>query len=138
MGLLTDILKEIPQAAVLKEKIAGIEAKYAAAETENAILKDDLREAKAEIAKLKKQVEELTHTDDLNDAEIMILESISQHQDVNIISVAKNFEIDRGRVEYHIQRLIELKYVDFKGFAFDGIYLIQQKGREALMDRGLI
>ena len=42
MGLLTDILKEIPQAAVLKEKIADIEAKYAASDTENAILKDDL------------------------------------------------------------------------------------------------
>ena len=45
MGLLTDILKEIPQAAVLREKIASIEAKYAAADTENAILKDDLRQA---------------------------------------------------------------------------------------------
>ena len=53
MGLLTDILKEITQAAVLKEKIAEIEAKYAAAGTENAILKDDLRKANAEIVKLK-------------------------------------------------------------------------------------
>src|SRR5215813_11003124 len=78
MGLLTDILKEIPQAAVLKEKIADIEAKYAASDTENAILKDDLRRAKTEIAKLKQQVEKLSHKEDLNDAEVELLLSISQ------------------------------------------------------------
>lgn len=60
MGLLTDILKEIPQAAVLKEKIATIEDKYAATETANAILKDDLREAKAQIKQLQDQTEKLT------------------------------------------------------------------------------
>ena len=77
MGLLTDILKEIPQAVVLKEKIADIEAKYATADTENAILKDDLREARAEIRKLQEQIEELTHEEDLNETEIGLLREIA-------------------------------------------------------------
>jgi len=57
MGWLVDTLKEIPLSAVLKEKIATIEDKYAATETQNKILEGDLRKANAEIAKLKKQVE---------------------------------------------------------------------------------
>jgi predicted nuclease with TOPRIM domain len=138
MSLFTDILKGLPENAVLRSKVADAETRYAALETENAILKDDLRDANTEIRKLKKQIEELTHTDNLNEAEITLLQSVSKHQDVNIVSVAQKFGIDRGRVEYHIQRLIDLKYVDFKGFDFDGIYLIEQKGREALMTRGLI
>ena len=73
MGLLSDILKEIPQAAVLKEKKGDIEAKYAASDTENAILKDDLRKAKAEIARLEKQIEELTYKDELDDVEREII-----------------------------------------------------------------
>jgi DNA-binding NtrC family response regulator len=50
-----ELLKEIPLSAVLKEKIAAIEAKYAATEAENATLKDDLRKAKGEIETLKNQ-----------------------------------------------------------------------------------
>lgn len=138
MGLIDDILKGLPANAVLREQITQLNTQKAAAETENAILKDDLRQAKAEITQLKKQLEESTHKDDLNEAELTLLQSVLQHQDVNIGSVAQKFGIDRGRVEYHIQRLIDSGYVDFKGFDFDGIYLIQQKGRESLMSRGLI
>lgn len=70
MGLIDDILKGLPANAVLREQITQLNAQKAAAETENAILKDDLRQAKAEIAKLKKQIEELTHIDDLNETEL--------------------------------------------------------------------
>ena len=53
-----DLLKEIPLSAVLKEKIAALEANYAATAAENATLKDDLRKAKAEIETRKKQIEQ--------------------------------------------------------------------------------
>jgi len=138
MGLFDDILKGLPANAVLREQITQLNTQKAAAETENAILKDDLRHAKAEMAKLKKQIEELTHTDDLNDTELELLQNFSKHQSINVVSIARKLELDRGRIEYHIQRLIDLEYVTFKGFAFDGIYLLQQRGREALMSRGLI
>jgi DNA-binding NtrC family response regulator len=54
----SDLLKEIPLSADLKRKIAEIETKYAATETENVILKDDLRKARAEIETLKNQIEQ--------------------------------------------------------------------------------
>ena len=47
MGLLTDILKEVPLSTELRKKIAKTEAENDALKTENVILKDDLREAKA-------------------------------------------------------------------------------------------
>jgi fructose-specific phosphotransferase system component IIB len=58
MGLFTDILKGLPENAVLRSKVAKAEERYGALETENAILKDDLRDAKAVIAELKQQVKD--------------------------------------------------------------------------------
>src|SRR5690242_10691631 len=102
MGLLTDILKEIPQAAVLKEKIASIEAKYAASDTENAILKDDLRKANAKIKELEKQVGELKPSDDdFDEAELRILMLLSttgtrhQHAFIKEITEQLNMHIER-------------------------------------------
>src|SRR5689334_11553142 len=69
MGWLIDTLKEIPLSAVLKEKVAAIEDKYAATETQNKILEGDLRKANAKVAELQKQVEQLTHKDDLDETE---------------------------------------------------------------------
>jgi len=53
-----DLLKEIPLSADLRKKVAEIEANYAATESENALLRDDLRKAKAEIETLKNQIEQ--------------------------------------------------------------------------------
>lgn len=141
MGLLTDILKEIPQAAVLKEKIANIEAKYAAADTENAILKDDLREAKGLIAELKQQVKELSHIDDLNDVEINLLHEIADKGvDNSAISImAPWFNGSEARLAYHFNRLstagyIVLVYGDDSG----GHFAATQKGLELLVEKNLI
>lgn len=57
MGWLADLFREIPLSVIQQEKIAQVEAKYVATEAEKASLKDDLRQAKAEITKLKKQIE---------------------------------------------------------------------------------
>jgi hypothetical protein len=51
MSLFTDILKGLPENAVLRSKVADAEARYAALETENAILKDDLRDARIRVIK---------------------------------------------------------------------------------------
>jgi predicted RNase H-like nuclease (RuvC/YqgF family) len=144
MGLLTDILKEIPQAAVLKEKIATIEAKYAASDTENAILKDDLREAKAEIAKLKNQVEELSHKE-LHDTEIEILRRIVLHSpDNSFLSVMFQepgiSREQRERLTYHATNLETCGYIEggYIDEDFGEQYSLTQKGREALIAKNII
>ena len=65
MGLVSDILKEIPLSAVLKEKIVAIEAENASLQTEVAILKDDLREAKAENKRLTDEINNLKQSETL-------------------------------------------------------------------------
>ena len=142
MGLLTDILKEIPQAVVLKEKIADIEAKYAAADTENAILKDDLRKAQAEIAKLKKQIEELTHSDNLDEIEMQLLQRIVRYGPDNqyVRVFTQNMGLQRQRIEYHLQRLIETGYVESGLYDadFGDHYELTQKARSLLIREGLL
>ncbi|MGD0650025.1 MAG: hypothetical protein ABSA97_02620 [Verrucomicrobiia bacterium] len=60
MGVITDILKEVPLSAVLKERLTDAESKMAILEKENAHLKAenqnlrvDLQKAHAEIERLK-------------------------------------------------------------------------------------
>jgi predicted transcriptional regulator len=142
MGLLTDILKEIPQAAVLKEKIAAIEAKYAAADTENAILKDDLRKANTEIAKLRKQVEDLTPKDDLDEIEMQLLQRIVKYgPDNQYVGVfTQDMGLQRQRIEYHLQRLLEIGYVESGLYDsdFGEHYELTQKARSLLIRNGLL
>ena len=64
MSIITDILKEIPLSAVLKERLADADTKMAALERENASLKTenkslriDLKTAQDEIERLKQQPE---------------------------------------------------------------------------------
>jgi predicted nuclease with TOPRIM domain len=137
MGLLTDILKEIPQAAVLKEKIADIEAKYAAADTENAILKDDLRKANAEIAKLKKQVEELTHKDGLDETESGILTLLADGQ-LTHNSLRNVLELPEERLSYYLRRLMDDKYIRSgpETSSRQRRFTLDQKGREYLIKVG--
>jgi hypothetical protein len=73
MGFLTDLFKEIPLSAVLKEKIATFEGENAALKTEVAILKDDKRKLEAENKRLKNEKESFTHTDDLHESVVKTL-----------------------------------------------------------------
>ena len=141
MSLLTDILKEIPQAVVLKEKISDIEAKYAAADTENAILKDDLRKANAEITKLKKQIEDLTHKDDLDQAEIDILKRMAD-MGVDVFAMDRvqlEVAMTPARLRLLINRLREKGYAEYVyGDDWGAHYAPTQKGLELLAAKDLI
>jgi chromosome segregation ATPase len=140
MSWITDLLKEVPLSAVLKEKIATIEAKYAATETENAILKDDLRDAKAEIAKLKKQAEELAHTDDdLHETERDLLTAIAElDKDARGDILAAALKLHPQRADFHLHKLKESGYVGSVSFGDSPRYYLHQKAREYLISHGLI
>jgi predicted RNase H-like nuclease (RuvC/YqgF family) len=148
MGWLFGLLKEIPLSAVLKEKITSIEAKHAAIDTENAILKDDLRHAKTEIAKLTKQVEQLSHKEEpphveLDDTEIDLLKLIADlgydNSTTEMIRLNRK-QIPEQKLEYHLERLVQA------GFILNVIYLpeagwffaMTQEGRTFLVGKGLL
>ena len=139
MSLFSDILKGLPENAVLRDKVREAEADQAKLETENAILKDDLRSAKAEITKLKNQIEKVAHVE-LDKTHVEILKMLSDNR---IQPYAIVFSIALGlneqRIEYHLEQLIDLGYIH-RNFGLDtpDWYELLQKGREYLIQNGLL
>ena len=56
MGVLADVLKEIPTNSVLRERLALVEAKFAALETENDRLRDEVATLKGTVESLRRLV----------------------------------------------------------------------------------
>jgi|SRR5215213_9031757 len=139
MGLFDDILKGLPANAVLREQITQLNAQKAATETENAILKDDLRHAKVEIAKLKKQIEEHEYSDpDFDDVETRILSALGDSDSENE-RIASWFifilNLHPERFNYAIERLIARDFVHKHA---DASYSLAQKGRGYLVRNNLL
>ena len=112
MGALFDLLKEVPLSAVLKEKIAAMEAENGALSTENAILKDDNRKLQAEIIKLKDEIERLTHTFDLDEPKKSILVLLAKHDgSLTIHDLEFLSEIQRIHLDYHLHELAKHDFV---------------------------
>ena len=69
MGIIIDILKEIPLSAVLREKIIDLEKKMSSLEAENLVLKAELQKSKLIIEQQIKKIEaleKLSHNTSLN------------------------------------------------------------------------
>ncbi len=142
MGLFDDILKGLPVNSVLREQVSQLNAQKAAADEQNAILKDDLREAKAEIAQLKKQVEELAHKDDLDLETLEVLKAVSDLGERAYIGfLERALSSMRPQViRYHLENLKEAEYLRFGVIhRMNGAqYVLTQKARKLLLDRGLL
>ena len=141
MSIFADILKGLPANPVLREKLSAAEAKQAELETENAILKDDLRKANTEIANLKRRVEELRHADDIDEIELRLLNQIAHLDYDNAFAenIAHGLELSPARVDYHIQRLEDWGYVEC-GLVddFGPHYSPTQEGRALLLKKNLL
>jgi hypothetical protein len=142
MGFLTDLLKDIPLSANLQEKLRTLEAKYAAVETENAILKDDKRKLEAENKRLKQEIESLTHTDDITEIERKILALFGDpNGDHTAEGIVEELRLHPTKVDYYLEALVNKRYIRQAGVyaVSEPIpYYIEQKGREYLIENNLI
>lgn len=142
VGLFDDILKGLPVNPLLREKVADAEARYAAAQTENAGLKDDLREAKAQIAKLKNQVEEFSHSKDLDKLETLLLGLLADPTiEHDAEALARGLNEHPTRIKYHLERLVSEGLIIQSEFFIGGSpvpYYLTQQGREYLVKNDLI
>jgi hypothetical protein len=57
MGIITDILKEIPLSAVLREKIVDLETKMSALEAENLVLKKENSDLNSLVVNLRQEIQ---------------------------------------------------------------------------------
>jgi len=113
MGVLTDILKEIPLSAVLKERLAAAEDRMGTLEKETATLKNENTHLRLENANLRQQVQKLqpvAHA--LSEDQVRILQLLDKaRENIPVVKVAANLSVDVARVEYLIIKLREEEYI---------------------------
>jgi transposase len=137
MGLIDDILKGLPENALLRAQMRELADKYAALETENAILKDDIRKLQAENKRL-------TDVGVLDDIEIKILILLANpNRFPNKQYIGSELGLDKVRLEYFLSEL------SAKGFIYNELsrdpvdgepigYYLQHYGRGYLIKNKLI
>jgi predicted nuclease with TOPRIM domain len=137
MGLIDDILKGLPENALLRAQMRELADKYAALETENAILKDDIR-------KLQAENERLTAVDALDEMEIKILILLANpNRFPNKQYIATELGLDKIRLEYFLKDLSTRGYIydEFSPNPVEGEpvgYYLQHHGKEYLIKNKLV
>jgi len=138
MGWLTDLFHEMPLSDELRRKLATVEAESDTLKTENVLLKDDLREAKAEIIRLEKRLDQFTHRPELDQVDVNILTEIALNSDPAAPYLAAKLSLDLGILEFRLQRLIEIDYLSTWTIGGSERYSLQPKSREYLVKHNLI
>jgi hypothetical protein len=146
MGIFTDLLKEVPLSAVLKEKLLDAEAKYAASETQVSLLEIDLKKANIQIKELQAENQRLKDEintfsqapPELHETAQKILRVFASH---NVDRLGKNallnlVQANQIEVNYYLDELEENGYLEPAGFnrGEGGAYRLGQKGRKYLME----
>ena len=133
MGIIIDILKELPLNAVLRDKLQKLEKKYDDLEAENNKLKKENRD-------LKKKLKEFTDTNELNENEVKILLLLSSaNQELTANMIASSLDLNLTKTEYYLERMYK-EYVyshDYCNGRASEWYLIQ-KGKEYLIKNDLL
>ena len=138
MGWLTDLFTDVPLSAELRAKLADVEAENDALKTDNLLLKDDLREAKAQALRLEKKLDQYTHHPELDEADIRILKEVALTSEPAAAYLSKKLNIDFGVVDFRLAQLTETDYLS--AWSIGGIerYSLRPKGREYLIRHNLI
>lgn len=138
MGWLTDLFKDVPISVELREKLAAVEAENDSLKTDNVILKDDLRESKAQILRLEKKLDQYTHHPELDEADVLILKEVALASEPAADYLSKKLNIDLGVVDFRLEQLTETEYLG--AWCIGGIerYSLRPKGREYLIKHNLV
>ena len=138
MGWLTDLFKDVPLSNELRDKLATIEEENDALKTDNVILKDDLREAKARIIRLEKRIDEFTHHPELDETDVLILKEIALTSDPAASYLAERLNLAMPVLEFRLERLTEIDYLSTWNIGGAERYSLQPKSREYLIRNNLI
>ena len=144
MGFLLDLLKDVPLSANLLEKVRSYERDNAALKTENAILKDDLREARSRIKELETKLGVATQKPDLHEHERAILRYLFR---TNVDHILSSITADLGfsspqEAKYYLEKLVERGFINLPPrrsvvHRFPQ-YTLRQPGREYVIENNLM
>jgi predicted RNase H-like nuclease (RuvC/YqgF family) len=138
MGWLTDIFKDVPLSPELREKLATVEAESDALKTDNVILKDDLREARAQILALEKRLEQFAHHSELDEIDAIILKEIALTSEPAATYLVTKLNLELSVVELRLEQLTDLDYLSTWSIGGVERYSLEPKGREYLIKKNLI
>jgi predicted RNase H-like nuclease (RuvC/YqgF family) len=138
MGWLTDLFKDTQLSPQLREKLAAVESEVDALKTDNVLLKDDLREAKGQVLRLEKKLDEFTHRPELDQTDVQILKEIALTTDPEITYLARRLTVEKGVLEFRLQRLADIDYLSTWTIGGSERYSLEAKGREYLVKHNLI
>jgi predicted transcriptional regulator len=133
MGWITDLLKEIPLSAVLKDELGKLEA-------EHERTKRDLKEANDENLRLKETLKKFESRDQLEDTEIKILVSLV-HKGGRLTTelVAIHLQIDVTRAQYFLTSLTEAEFISAAHSSVAATsYQLVHRGYEYLVRNNLV
>ncbi|HKR61500.1 MAG TPA: hypothetical protein VJS64_17570 [Pyrinomonadaceae bacterium] len=143
--MLNDILEGVPLSAELRQQIAKIEAESDrlktendGLKTENVMLKDNLRETKAQIMTLEKRIDQFTHNPELDETDILILKEIALTTDPVASYIAEKLNLSLTIIEFRLQRLIDIDYLSTWSIGGAERYSLQSKSQEYLIKNNLI
>jgi predicted nuclease with TOPRIM domain len=137
MGWLTDLFKDVSLPPELRAKLAAVETENDSLKTDNVILKDDLRQAKAELLRLEKRLDQYTHNPELDETDVSILKEIALTSEPAASYLAAKLRIELGALDFRLEQLTETDYLS--AWSIGGIerYSLRPKGREYLIRHNL-
>jgi predicted nuclease with TOPRIM domain len=138
MGWLTDLFKDVALPDELRAKLAAVEAENDSLKTDNVLLKDDLRQAKAQVLRLEKRLDQYTHTPDLDEMDVSILKEVAVTSEPAASYLSAKLSIELGALDFRLEQLTETDYLS--AWSIGGIerYSLRPKGREYLIRHNLI
>lgn len=138
MGWLTDLFTTVPLSPQLREKLAAVEAENDSLKTDNVILKDDLREAKSQILRLEKRLDQYAHNPELDETDVSILKEVALTSEPAAPYLSAKLSIELGALDFRLEQLTETEYLG--AWSIGGIerYSLRPKGREYLIRHNLI
>jgi hypothetical protein len=134
MGWITDILKEVPLSAVLREKLSDVEREVTALKQENATLRE-------ENARLKLELRPPIESAGLSDIETQILILLSLERGyVMPEKMSFMLKLSPTKSDYYTSKLHDDGYISCPPLIMDGImrFKLSQKGREYLVKNNLV
>jgi chromosome segregation ATPase len=146
MGFITDLLKDIPLSAVLRErlaeadqKVSALEAQVRKLETESTQLRATVKQKDAEIERLLAQTQK-QQTAGLAEIEKRILLMLASEGSIGEGDIAKRLGVGQHVADHHLEKLedAQMIWAEKATYGVPLCWQLMRPGRDYLIEHGLL